>query len=52
MECLGGYVEYYMAPFAVWAEPAWSPCGGWVNKLLHGVYRISEGVRRILDGVY
>ena len=22
------------APFAVWAEPAWSPCGGWVNKLL------------------
>ena len=22
------------APFAVWAEPAWSPRGGWVNKLL------------------
>ena len=21
------------APFAVWAEPAWSPRGGWVNKL-------------------
>ena len=22
------------APFAVWAEPAWSPRGDWLNKLL------------------
>ena len=30
------------APFAVWADPAWSPHGGWVNKFLYTYYNPPE----------
>ena len=44
------HVRNYNKDYLLWAEPAWTPRGGWVNKLLLVKITEKNDINKLNDG--